>query len=75
MLALFAAGTLAFSPFHFLVGFLVLICVFAIVIIAVKYLIALTGIPIPPPLLAILGIIVFLILLMVLLDYSGLYAF
>ena len=64
-----------FSPLHFLVGFLVLVCVMAIIIIAVKWLLALSGVPIPQPLLMILGILVFIILLFVLLNYSGLYSF
>lgn len=62
-----------FSPIHFLIGFLILVCVIAIVIIGVKWLIALTGIAIPQPLLMILGIILFMVLLLMLLNYSGLY--
>lgn len=65
----------AFSPIHFLVGFLLLVCVLAIVIIAFRWLLSLTGWAIPQPLLVILGIIVFMILLLVLLNYSGLYSF
>jgi hypothetical protein len=65
----------AFSPIHFLIGFLVLVCVLAIVVIGCRWLLSLTGIVIPQPLLLILGIIVFLILLLALLNYSGLYAF
>jgi uncharacterized membrane protein len=72
MIHLLATGLTAFSPIHFLVGFLILVCVIAIVIIACKWLLSLTGIAIPQPLLLILGIIIFLILLMVLLQYSGL---
>ena len=72
MISLLANGLTAFSPIHFLVGFLILVCVIAIVIIACKWLLSLTGIAIPQPLLLILGIIIFLILLMVLLQYSGL---
>jgi hypothetical protein len=76
LLSLLAYGSLsAFSPIHFLIGFLVLVCVLAIVIIACRWLLTLTGITIPQPLLLILGIIVFLILLLVLLQYSGLYQF
>lgn len=63
----------SFSPIHFLIGFLLLVCVIAIVIIAVRWLLTLTGIVIPQPLLLILGIILFMILLLVLLNYSGLY--
>ena len=62
----------SFSPIHFLIGFLILVCVIAIVIIACKWLLSLTGIAIPQPLLLILGMIIFLILLLVLLNYNGL---
>lgn len=71
MLAL--AVPVAFSPVHFLVGFLILVCVLAIVIIAFRWLLSVSGVTIPQPLLTIVGIVVFLILLMVLLDYSGLW--
>lgn len=72
MKLLLAMGSLSgFSPIHFLIGFLVLICVLAIVIIAVKWLLSLTGLPIPQPLLIILGIILFLILLFCLVSWSG----
>lgn len=64
-----------FAPVSFLLGFLLLVCVLAIVIIAFKYLLGLAGIPIPPPLLAILGILLFIVLLIALFNYSGLYAF
>lgn len=75
MISLLATTLTAFSPIHFLVGFLILVCVLAIVIIACRWLLTLTGVVIPQPLLLILGIIVFLILLLVLLNYSGLYVF
>ena len=59
------------SPVHFLVGFLILICVLAVVIIGFRWLLSLTGIVIPQPLLVILGIIIFIVLLLVLLNWSG----
>ena len=74
-LALFVSQLTVSSPARFLVGFLVFVCVLAIVIIACRWLLSLTGIAIPQPLLVILGIIVFLLLLLVLLNWSGLYAF
>lgn len=67
------AVPIAFSPIHFLVGFLILVCVIAILIIACKWLMGLAGITIPQPLLVILGILIFMILLLVVLNYSGLY--
>jgi hypothetical protein len=73
---LLSVGTVTgFSAIHFLIGFLLLICVIAIVIIGVKWLITLTGVAIPQPLLLIAGIILFIVLLLVLLQYSGLYSF
>jgi len=68
-------GMSGFSAIHFLVGFIVLICVVAIVIIAAKWLLSLTGLAIPQPLLVILGILIFLVLLLWLLSWSGLFTF
>lgn len=76
MKILLAMGSLSgFSAIHFLVGFIVLICVLAIMIIGVKWLLSLTGIAIPQPLLIILGILIFMLLLLWLLSWSGLFAF
>lgn len=74
-LALATGPVTGFSAIHFLIGFLILICVIAIVIIGVKWLISLTGWAIPQPLLVIAGIILFMILLLVVLQWSGLYVF
>ena len=49
--------------------------IFRIVIIAAKWLLSLTGLAIPQPLLVILGILVFLALFLWLLSWSGLYNF
>lgn len=62
-----------FDAIHFLVGFLIMVCVLAIVIIAVRWLCSLAGIAIPQPLILILGIILFIVFLIMLLDWSGLY--
>jgi Na+/alanine symporter len=62
----------AFNFIHFIVGFLLLICVIAVVIIGVRWLAALAGVAIPPPLMAILGILLFVVLLLLLLNWSGL---
>lgn len=74
-LALVLARPLVFQPVAFLLGFLLLVAILACVIIGFKYLMALADIAIPPPLLAMLGIIVFIVLLLALFNYSGLYAF
>jgi hypothetical protein len=68
-------GLVGFSPIHFLVGFIILCCVLAIVIIGVKWLLGLTGLAVPQPLLVILGIIIFLVLFLCLIDWCGLYRF
>lgn len=60
---------------HFLVGFLILVCVIACVIILVRWLLGLMGIAIPQPLMVVLGIILFIVLLLMLLNYSGYYRF
>ena len=75
MSILLASGLASFSAIHFLIGFIVLICVLAIVIILGKWLIGLTGLAIPPPLMMALGIILFLALFLWLLQFSGLWGF
>ncbi len=59
----------------FLVSFLVFIIVIAIVIIGVKWLLSVAGVPIPQPLLIILGLIFFLIVLLFFLNFTGVYHF
>jgi hypothetical protein len=56
---------------EFLVWFLVVVAVLAIVIIAGKWLLAQAGVAIPGPLLTILGIILFIVLLIALLHFVG----
>lgn len=60
---------------HFAVGFVVLIVVLAIVVIAVKWLLGLMGVAIPQPLMVIIGLLFFLIFLLMLLNWSGYYKF
>jgi hypothetical protein len=72
--ALLTFGT-GFSMIHFAVGFIVLICVLAIVVLGLRFLCSVLGVTIPAPLLTILAIIVFLVLFLALVDYSGLYTF
>lgn len=74
-LALFAGSVAGFSPINFLIGFVVVCVVLAVVIIFVRWLITLSGIPIPQPLLLILGLVLFLILFLELVKWSGLYSF
>lgn len=63
------------DPIRFLVGFLIACCVIAVVIILVRWLVSLTGIAIPQPLLLVLGIILFILLLLWVLSWSGIYRF
>jgi hypothetical protein len=63
-----------FNFIHFVVGFLLMVCALAIVIILCKWLLGLMGVPIPQPLLVVLGIIIFVILLLMLLSWSGAYS-
>jgi len=55
----------------FLFWFLITIAVLAIVIIGVKWLLSLTGIAIPQPLLVILGIILFIVCMIALWHFVG----
>lgn len=62
----------AFNFVHFIVGFLLLVCAIAIVIICVKWLATLAGITVPPQLMLVLGILLFVVLLLLLLNWAGL---
>jgi hypothetical protein len=76
VMLLLAMGSLAgFNPIRFAVGFIVLIVVLAIVIIGLKWLLGLAGITVPQPLLMILGLLVFLLLFLALMQWSNLYNF
>jgi hypothetical protein len=55
----------------FLVWFLIVIAVLACIIIAARWLLGLAGITIPPPLMAIIGIILFIVLLVALIHFVG----
>jgi hypothetical protein len=51
------------------------VCVLAIVIILVKWLLSLGGVTIPQPLLICLGILIFIVCMLALLSWSGYYRF
>lgn len=70
-----SAMLLQFNPISAMIGFVVLCCCLAIVIILGRWLLSLTGWAIPQPILVVLGIIVFLVFLMFFLNYTGIYAF
>lgn len=55
----------------FLVSFIVFLVVVAILIIGFRWLLSLTGLSIPQPLLIILGLILFLVLLLFFVNYVG----
>jgi hypothetical protein len=56
---------------QFLLSFLVFIVIVAILIIGFRWLLSLTGLAIPQPLLIILGLILFLVLIFVFFNYVG----
>jgi|HubBroStandDraft_4_1064222.scaffolds.fasta_scaffold1171281_2 hypothetical protein len=72
LLATFA-GPLSADPIRFLIGFLIACCVIAVVIILVKWLLGLAGVTIPPPLMLVIGILLFIFLLLWVLNWSGVY--
>ena len=72
-LTMFASSPLAADPIRFLVGLVLACCVIAVVIILIKWLLGLAGIAIPQPLMLILGIIAFIMILLWLLSWSGVY--
>lgn len=71
MIAILASGLGAFNFFHFIVGFILVVCAIAIVIILVKWLAQIAGVAIPPALVLVGGILLFVFLLLLLLNYSG----
>jgi hypothetical protein len=65
-------GGSTFNFIHFVVGLILVVCALAILIILVRWLCSLAGVAIPQPLLLVLGIILFVILFIVLLNWAGL---
>jgi hypothetical protein len=55
----------------FLLWFLIVVAVLAIVIIGAKWLLGLAGITVPQPLMVILGIILFIVMLLALWHFVG----
>lgn len=75
MLLALAAPLGTDSLLRFGIGFIFVIAICALVIIGVQWLLSLAKVAIPQPLLIMLGIIVFLILLLWLVRWSGVYTF
>lgn len=72
MSILLASGFGGPFPFlHFVVGFIFLVCALAILIILCKWLLSLTGLTIPQPLLIVAGIVIFVLLFAGLLNWLG----
>lgn len=67
------SGRITFNPVAFAIGFVLVICAVAVVIILVKWLLGLADLVIPQPLLLAMAIIVFMLLLLLLANYTGLY--
>jgi len=63
----------AADPVRFLIGFVLLVCVVACVIILVRWLAALAQWTVPQPLMVVAGIIIFMIGLLWILSWSGIY--
>ena len=57
------------NPLGFLIGFLIFICVVAVVILGIRWLIRISGVAISPELNLIIGIILFIILLIVFVNW------
>ena len=72
---LMLASMLIFNPISAMIGFVVLCVCLAIIIILARWVLSLTGLVIPQPLLIVLGLILFLVLLMFFLDWTGIYVF
>jgi len=68
-------ATLLLSPISGMIEFVVFIVCVAIVIILARWALSLTGLTIPQPLLVVLGLIVFLVMLLFFLNFTGIYAF
>lgn len=75
LLSMFSAPLVSSDPIRFIIGFILLCCLIAIVIILVKWLANLAGIAVPPQLMLVLGILIFVVLLLWLLNYAGVYRF
>ena len=57
------------NPLAFLISFLIFICVVAVVILGIRWLIRISGVTISPELNLIIGIILFLVLLILFVSY------
>jgi hypothetical protein len=66
-------ATLMLNPIAMMVEFIVFCCCVAVVIILGRWLLSLTGLSIPQPLLVVLAIIAFIVLLMIFLNWTGIY--
>jgi hypothetical protein len=64
-------GMSGFNFVHFMVGFILVVCAIAIVIILVRWLLSLMGVAIPQPLMVVLGIFLFVVMMLLLLNWSG----
>jgi hypothetical protein len=69
------ATLMLFNPIQAMVGFVIFCICVAIVIILGRWLLSLTGLVIPQPLMYVLGLVVFLVLLLFFLDWVGAFNF
>ncbi len=68
---LLLTGMSSFNFVHFVVGFILLICALAIVVILLRWVMGLMGVAIPQPLLVVLGIVLFVVFMLLLLNWAG----
>jgi hypothetical protein len=71
MFSAIASLVSGFDPVRGMIGFVIFCICVAIVIILGRWLLALAGITIPQPLMIVLGLIVFLVLFLLFLDWVG----
>ena len=69
------SGQLTADPVRFIIGFILACCAIAIVIILARWLAGLAGFAIPGPLMLVLGILVFMLLMLWVLSWAGIYHF
>ena len=75
MLSALLPAILLLNPINMMIEFIVFCVCIAVIIILARWLIGLTGLSIPAPLMYVLGLLLFLLLLLVFLNWTGLWDF
>jgi hypothetical protein len=71
---MFLASLFQTNAITVMVEFLIFIVIVAIVIIGVRWLMSLAGVSIPQPLIIILGLILFIVFLLIFLNFLGIWS-